>query len=315
MPVDYRVYGDKPDDGRALYISMHGGGGAPVTVNDGQWLNQIRLYQPAEGVYLAPRAAVDDWNLWHQEHVGEFFSRIIRAAVITQGVNPDKVYLLGYSAGGDGVYRMAPRMADRWAAASMMAGHSGGISLLNVRNLGFMLWMGANDSAYSRNADARTYGRWLDSMAIADPGGYRHETHIVEGKGHWMDRADTVAIHWLPRFVREPLPAKVAWRHDGVAQNSFYWLTVPDDEVADGKTVIIERHGNTFNILHNDYSTLQINLNDTMIDFSQPVTVVAHGKTLYRDHAVRRIADIVASTATKKDRRLIFTSHITVSNF
>jgi dienelactone hydrolase len=27
-------------------------------------------------------------------------------------VNPNKVYVMGYSAGGDGVWRLAPRMAD-----------------------------------------------------------------------------------------------------------------------------------------------------------------------------------------------------------
>ena len=36
-------------------------------------------------------------------------------AVIKENVNPNKVYLLGYSAGGDGVYQLAPRMANRWA--------------------------------------------------------------------------------------------------------------------------------------------------------------------------------------------------------
>ena len=38
------------------------------------------------------------------------------------GVDSDRVYLMGYSAGGDGVYQVAPRMADRFAAAAMMAG-------------------------------------------------------------------------------------------------------------------------------------------------------------------------------------------------
>jgi poly(3-hydroxybutyrate) depolymerase len=46
-----------------------------------------------------------------------------------RGVNPDKVYLLGYPAGGDGVWQLAPRMADRFAAAAMMAGHPNGASL------------------------------------------------------------------------------------------------------------------------------------------------------------------------------------------
>jgi hypothetical protein len=33
---------------------MHGGGGAPAEVNDRQWQNQIGLYEPDEGIYVAP---------------------------------------------------------------------------------------------------------------------------------------------------------------------------------------------------------------------------------------------------------------------
>ena len=58
-----KVFGDAPEGGRSLWISMHGGGGAPARVNDGQWKNQIKLYQPKEGIYVAPRAPTDTWNL------------------------------------------------------------------------------------------------------------------------------------------------------------------------------------------------------------------------------------------------------------
>ncbi|MGA1392734.1 MAG: transglutaminase-like domain-containing protein, partial [Phycisphaerales bacterium] len=77
MPIWYQTYGDKPRGGRSLFISMHGGGGAPPEVNSQQWENQKRLYRPAEGVYLAPRAPTDTWNLWHQGHIDRFFDRLI----------------------------------------------------------------------------------------------------------------------------------------------------------------------------------------------------------------------------------------------
>ena len=135
------IYGEKPADGRSLFISLHGGGGVPAAGNDQQWRNQIRLYKPKEGVYVAPRAPWDAWNLWFQEGIDQLFEMLIQAAVTHWDVNPDKVYLLGYSAGGDGVWRMAPRMADRWAAASLMAGHPGEASQVNLRNTPFMIWM------------------------------------------------------------------------------------------------------------------------------------------------------------------------------
>ena len=56
MPFFYKIFGEKPKGGRSLWISMHGGGNAPAALNDSQYENQKRLYQPAEGIYLAPRA-------------------------------------------------------------------------------------------------------------------------------------------------------------------------------------------------------------------------------------------------------------------
>jgi hypothetical protein len=36
MPIFTRTFGDKPAGGRSLWISLHGGGGAPARVNDQQ---------------------------------------------------------------------------------------------------------------------------------------------------------------------------------------------------------------------------------------------------------------------------------------
>ena len=57
MLFDYHVFGEEPESGRSLFLSMHGGGNAPKRVNDRQWENQKKLYQPEEGVYLSPRRA------------------------------------------------------------------------------------------------------------------------------------------------------------------------------------------------------------------------------------------------------------------
>ena len=108
-----KVFGSAPKTGRSLWISLHGGGSAPASVNDQQWRNQLQLYQPKEGYYVAPRAPTDSWNMWFKPHITPLFDRLIENFVVKHRVNPDKVYVLGYSAGGDGVYQIGPRMADR----------------------------------------------------------------------------------------------------------------------------------------------------------------------------------------------------------
>ena len=248
MKFDYRVFGERPEDGRSLFISMHGGGNAPEALNTQQWKNQIRLYEPREGVYVAPRAPWDDWNMWFKPGLDEFFEALIQTAVVEMEVNPDKVYLLGYSAGGDGVWRMAPRMADRWAAASMMAGHPGEVSQVNLRNVPFMIWMGEYDGAYDRNKLAVEKGRVMDSLQQAEPEGYIHETHIVKGKGHWMDRADTAAIAWMTKYKRNALPKEIVWRQEEVMRPFMYWLGVDLETARPGMAVVAELSGNEIKI-------------------------------------------------------------------
>lgn len=307
MPFWYAVYGDKPAEGRSLYISMHGGGNTAPEVNDQQWENQKRLYRPAEGVYLAPRAAVDDWNMWFRPHIDTLFDMIIRMAVVMEDVDPDRVYLMGYSAGGDGTYRMAPRMADHWAAASMMAGHPGESSPVNLRNIGYMIWMGGKDAAYGRNKLAAEYGQWIDSLQGADPEGYPHETHILPEYGHWMNRADTVAVEWMSRFRRNPYPDKIVWRQEmSNPRETFYYLSVPVEEAAGGREVCVSRDGNTFTVTRNDYTTLRIWLNDRFVDMSKPVRVVIDGREIFRGKVKRRAEHIAASIESRVDPEYIF---------
>ena len=294
MKFEYNIHGAKPQDGRSLYISMHGGGNN-AEVNDQQWRNQINLYKPLEGIYLSPRAAVDEWDMWFKPHMDIFLEMIIQSAVAIMDVNPDKVYVMGYSAGGDGVYRIGPRMADHWAAASMMAGHPGNVSPLSLRNIGFSIWMGENDGAYNRNSEAARFGGLLDSLSHENPMAYKHTVHIVEGKGHWMDRVDTVAMSWMHEFKRNPYPDKVAWHQDDVVREKFYWLSVKKSDALPGMEVIVECKNNTINIIKNSYPTIDISLNDNLIDYNKPVKVIYEGKVLAKIKLSRNIGSIYKS--------------------
>ena len=282
MPLFWTVYGDEPADGRSLWISLHGGGGAPKDVNDGQWQNQKFLYTPEEGVYVAPRAPWDAWDMWFQEPIDFMYLQLIRAMVTHYNVNPDKVYILGYSAGGDGVWRLAPRMADHWAAASMMAGHPGDVSLVNVRNLPFMIWMGGKDVAYNRNRLAAVRGAEMDSLQAQDREGYIHETHILADKAHWMDREDRAAIPWLAQYRRNPWPRHLVWQQESVLKEHFYWVSVPRNEMGRGKRVEINVEKNVINILRCDYSTLTLRLSQELLPLNGKVVVTYKGKTLYK---------------------------------
>jgi predicted esterase len=314
MPLYTAVYGEKPADGRSLYISMHGGGDGTAAQNDEQWNNQKTLYDVTEGVYIAPRAAQDSWDMWFQPYIDTLFTRIIRMAMIKQDVNPNKVYILGYSAGGDGVYRLAPRMADNWAAAMMAAGHPGDTSPLNLRNIGFTLWMGADDSQYNRNQRAIEYGQQLDALQAADPGGYIHDTHIVAGKPHWLDNLEQQGFNWLGQFRRNPYPGRIVWRQEASnPRQSFYYLSVPRADAVAGREVRVDRSGNTITIVKNDYPTLYINLNDKFVDLDKPVVVMQNGQQIFSGVVSRKLELITLSIEERLDPNYIFSAALKVT--
>lgn len=312
MPFFYQTFGDQPSDGRSLFISMHGGGGAPANVNDQQYENQKHLYDQTmntlEGIYLAVRAPTNTWNLWHQAHISEFFNLLIQLAVIYEEVNPNKVYLLGYSAGGDGVYQMAPRMADYWAAAAMMAGHPNDASPISLSNTPFTIHMGADDTAFDRNKKAAEWKGLLEDLAQAKPGHYTHEVTIHEGKGHWMDLQDAVALPWMAKFQRNPIPKQVIWKQSSAPVNLFYWLSVPFDQIKSGGEIEAEydQQNNSINILSNYSSRLNLHLNDDMLDLDQAVIVQYQGQAIFEGKVERSILNIYNSTLHKADYDLSF---------
>jgi predicted esterase len=315
MPFWYAVYGEKPKTGRSLYISMHGGGGAPPQVNTQQWENQKRLYKPEEGVYVAPRAPTDTWNLWHQGHIDELFRELIRDMIVFEDVDPNRVYLMGYSAGGDGVYQLAPRMADSFAAAAMMAGHPNETRPDGLRNIPFALYMGGKDAAFSRNDIARSWKTTLADLAAKDPGGYTHEVTIYEENGHWMDRKDAVAVPWMAKFSRNLRPERIVWLQDDVTSPRFYWLANPEPK--GGQRVVAERKGQSITILEaTGVTKLAIRLDSSMVDLTKPVTVKAGpdlgGATLFEGVVPTTIATMAKTLAERSDPSAIFPAEVVV---
>ena len=335
------TYGTEPEGGHSLWISLHGGGTDDTgRVNEGQWWNQQYMYrnanpaQPAEGIYVSPRAYKDTYDLWYFRGNDGLFRQIIETMVVLYGVNPDKVYLMGYSAGGDGVWRMAPRLADHWAAASMMAGHPGSTRFENLRNLPFMMWVGGNDTDYDRNTLVPATSAVIDDLQKNDPEGYIHECHVLAGKPHWMDLEDSAAFPWMAAYTRNPYPKKIVWRQENeekkMPEAFFYWLKVADKHISGrsdddapgssterkaylGKQLTAEINGNTIEISKCDYDSFTIYLNDQMVDLDKEVTVKAGSKLLFKGKVERKVEVLKQSLSERNDPSYCFPAEIVVS--
>lgn len=310
------VLGDEPATGRDLFISMHGGGSGPASSNDSQWRNQVSLasgYAPEHALWVAPRAPTDDWNMWFKDHIEPLFDRLITNMIVFEGIDPDRVYLNGYSAGGDGVYGLAPRSADRWAGAGMSAGHPNGVSLANLRNVAFALHVGGNDSAFERNQVAQEYIELHRALQAADPGAYPFQGMVHPGLPHWMDLADAVSIPFLQDHTRPAAPERVVWEQHEIVTTRMYWLAVDGVEARDGTRVVARLEGQTVTIEELEgIAALRVRLDDSMLDLDLPVVIEHAGTVLFEDRVPRTAAALADTLYEREDPAQVYSGEILV---
>ena len=221
--------------------------------------------------------------------------------MLLAGVNPDKIYLMGYSAGGDGVYQIAPRMADRFAAASMMAGHPGNASPLSLRNLPFAIFAGGEDAAYNRNKIAAEWGGKLDVLEKADPGAYIHRLNVYPGLPHWMNGKDAEAVPWMAKFTRNPWPKKIVWCQNGRTHDRFFWLALPAGVAKGGMTLSATAENNLITLDAPDVTQLTLRLSDRLVDLDQPIKVLLNGKSVFEGKVTRQADAILKSLQQRSD--------------
>ena len=329
MRYTVQVIGDMPENGYPLYIAMHGGGsGDTPEVNDEQWDEMKDYYSAALdcGVYVAVRGVRDTWDTHFNPESYPLYDRLIRYMILTQNVNPNRVYLEGFSAGGDGVYAIANRMTDRFAAANMSSGHPNGISMVNLYNMPIQLQAGEFDDEYDRNRVTAEYGLKLDALQ-AEYGGYEHRTLIHYDCGHnyedyepthipvmadvaaWLNDGDRTTVDvdsfppdYMDDFIRDPYPTSIIWdlstRADTRETETFYYMSAPYT-TNEGMIKVASAGDNAFAIEAEDVNgEFSIMLNEYMVDFSRPVTFIINEE----ETTLNLTPDMAVLAATTEDR-------------
>ena len=317
MLFEFFKIGQSPPDGYSLYFGMHGGGGCPKEVNDHQWNNHKHLYDQflkPGSIWFVPRAPEDAWNMWHLPYIDDMFDYIIQSFLVLKIVNPNKVFITGYSAGGDAVYKLAPRMASQLAGAAMCAGHPNGASMLSLRNCFISLQCGEYDDAYNRNKVCIEYGKTLTNLKNEDPEGYDNFCRL-HPSGHWMNLADGMIFTILDTKLRNPYPEKIVWKQcNDVPKTQFYYLSVPKEHCKTATLIESVKKGNTVEIISEDVSEVEINLNENFFDFDQKLKVYFNKKLVFEDFVIKDEKMVRETFENKCDPFMYFCAKVVVVN-
>jgi hypothetical protein len=255
------IFNSAPRGGYPLFIALHGGGGAAIEINNGAWYDMSTgLYrdtvQNIDSIYVAVRGVTiqgtDYWDLFFRPETFVLLERLIKSLIVALPgvdrrpgqplVNPNRVYLTGFSAGGDGVYRLSTGLSDLFAAVNMSAGHPGSVQFENLANLPICLQCGQSDTDFSRDQKTIESAKKLNELK-GSTSLYEHQCYMHKNGSHnsweWAECGEgqsdvlnqytcpplvaadgantdatsmnTNAIAWMQPSTRNPVPPQVVW--------------------------------------------------------------------------------------------------------
>lgn len=280
-PYTVKRVGKKPAGGWPVFIAMHGGGGAPKEVNDSQWRVMQIYYRDQPTVpgylYVALRAPNNTWNGFYDTYVPPLILTLVRQLSLSEDVDPDKVYLMGYSHGGYGAFYIGPRIPDRFAAVhvSAAAPSDGHHIARNLRHLRFTYMIGEKDTAYGRIERCKAFNAAVEKIKAENKGAYPVTMEYKAGLGHG-GLPDRDKIKDMYPYRRDAAPRHVTWELlDGVIDHC-YWVGVPKPD--GGKMVEAKVENNKVTLTTRKVDRLELYLDTRLVRFDKPLRVSLNGK-------------------------------------
>ncbi len=305
--------GTRPTNGWALFIAMHGGGNAPREVNDRQWKvmqNYYREHPEAGGyLYVALRAPNDTWNGFYDTYVYPLIGNLVQNFLLFGEVDPNKVFIMGYSHGGYGAYAIGPKTPDRFAAihASAAAATDGETTARTLRNTVFTAMVGEKDTMYGRYERNLKFRASLEELRGERKDIYPAGVQIIEGHGHTglPDRDKIVDMY---PAVRNPAPTELTWLTTDNVVRDFFWLRC-DSPAKELEFDAICRNNKITVKTSAGVSRATVFLDQRLVDFDQPVMVELNGKELKMK--VRPSLRVLCETLTRRgDPELAFSARL-----
>ena len=280
-PYTVKNVGTRPAKGWALFIAMHGGGGTTQEFNDSQWRHMQIYYRDHPEVggyrYLALRAPDNSWNGFYTGYAYPLIANLIQQFLLFGDVDPNKVFIMGYSHGGYGAYAIGPKMADRFAAIhASAAALADGAQPQTLRNTPFTTMVGGNDTAYGRNKHAEELDEKIKQLKGDRKDIYPVTVSIIANHPH-SGLPDREKIAEMYPAVRNTVPHEITWPLTDDVNKDFFWLHVPSP--AHECELDATYKDNHVTVKSSNITQASVLLDDRMVDLKEPVELEVNGKT------------------------------------
>lgn len=344
MPYYFGYKGEmKKGEKYPFFLYTHGSGG-----KSNEWATGLSIcseFKDSPSIYFIPQIPNEgDYYRWWQKAKQFAWEKMLRLALVSGNVNPDKVYVFGISEGGYGSQRLASFYGDYLAAAGPMAGGEPlkNAPVENCRNIAFSLRTGEKDNGFYREKLTRYTKAEFMKFQQKYPESFIHNIELIPERGHSIDYTPTTP--WLSQYTRNPYPKFVSWENfemDEQYRTGFYNIFVKErsNDNFDSRTYYemeIKENNITLKVDLVNYKATEIDprwgielksekrytpatkgkvilyLNDKLVDLNKDIVVMVNGKKAFQGKVKLELKNIVNSCATFFDPQRLYPAAIEI---
>jgi len=303
------------------------------------------LAGPAEQFYVLPYGWTDaPW--WSDDQVLNF-SAIVDSLKRTYNIDENRVALAGVSDGATGLYYIAMRDTTPYASflplngfIMVLANPDTGITAQlypnNLRDKPWYLINGGRDRLYPIAA-VEPYVMHLKKAGVAMD--YHPRPDGEHNTAWWPDVKDSFE-QFVATHPRNPSPVRLTWETSDLAHNRAHWLVIdklgttsgdvknlpdandfsPNDLVdrslfehrgRSGRVDLV-RDGNAVEAVSRGVTEFTLLISPDAFDLSQPIKVVANGKTVFDGKVTPSTATLMKWAARDNDRTMLYAAEIPI---
>ena len=193
-------------------------------------------------------------------------------------IDPDRIYLCGFSMGGAGAFDIGLKYPDIWAACVPVCGKMDDLNMVaNGRNLPFWINTGSQDHVVPAKYSKRAYEKAVEL-------GFEHWKYTeYRGMGHsfWIDWGKIEK--WLLAQKRLRSPCNISFTSERCAK--AYWAEITEKFNSTSPVHIdVETASQTIKVRTSNIADYTLYLKDAPVKTDQEITIIENEIEIFKGH-------------------------------
>jgi hypothetical protein len=323
-----------------LMIGLHGGGDGTGSGKD-HMLGQMEMTTLPAIIVCPTSVDLGVKFYWRDPKNEQMLALLVQELSRQYPIDPDKIYLNGYSMGGIGAYYLGARLVDRYAAIAPGGGSWKGIFWAGMLNTPTYIWHGKRDMRGANFTDFPNAENAAACLKELGPG-YTFEFHPMDCDHPHVPKGEQKTMaEWLLKQKRNPYPKHIVYASPRAKDFMVEVLPSPPDrwlsitETGSGELEMegLQQGGtprmkhklkmgvldatwtaqNVLDVKAQNVSKFRVFLSPNLLDLKKPLKVTVNGKAAFEGPVKTSLKFLLKYLDEHRDAGMVFVGEVPVT--